>query len=288
MRFTKLLIFLFLSAHFSSAQLISDSLLIEDHYRKFHFQKPSDGQSNSSLVFVLHGSGGDGLGARNGAIKLQNVAEKENVLVVYPDGYKRYWNECRKAATSDANLKNINENAFFDGMITYFKTKYKIDTRHVFAVGTSGGGHMAYKLALTMPGKFRAITAIIANLPTEDNMDCAPSGKPVSVMIVNGTKDPLNLYNGGEMRIPNVYLGTVRSTDQTFRYWARLSGYTGEPVRSLLPDTDPADGKTIEKYVYKKKGKPEVVLLKVINGKHDYPNDIDVHLEGWSFFKSQM
>jgi len=26
----------------------------------------------------------------------------------------------------------------------------------------------------------------------------------------------------------------------------------------------------------------------VINGKHDYPNDIDVHLEAWSFFKRQL
>jgi polyhydroxybutyrate depolymerase len=54
-----------------------------------------------------------------------------------------------------------------------------------------------------------------------------------------------------------------------------------------LPDTDPADGKTLERYTFKKKGKPEVVLLKVIGGKHDYPSDIDVHEEAWKFFKRQ-
>ena len=31
-----------------------------------------------------------------------------------------------------------------------------------------------------------------------------------------------------------------------------------------------------------------LVLLKVINGKHDYPNDINVYLEAWSFFKRQI
>ena len=46
--------------------------------------------------------------------------------------------------------------------------------------------------------------------------------------------------------------------------------------------------KTIEKYTFKKKRKPEVTLLKVIGGRHDYPNDINVYLEAWAFFKRQM
>ena len=46
--------------------------------------------------------------------------------------------------------------------------------------------------------------------------------------------------------------------------------------------------KTIESYTFKKAGKPEVTLLKVIGGKHDYPNDIDVYLFAWDFFKRQL
>ena len=278
-------VFLNLSA---KAQLLSDSIKIGNNYRTFHFPKPAPGSANSSIVFVLHGSGGNGFGARKSAISLENVSEKENIIVVYPDGYKRYWNECRKAATSLANVENVDENTFFAEMIDYFQKRYKARQGSVFVVGTSGGGHMAYKLAMTMPSKFKAITAIIANLPTESNMDCTPLGKPLSVMIVNGTKDPLNKYEGGEMSTGGVYLGTVRSTEQTFAYWANLDGYRGEPVKTFLPDVDPADGKTIEKYAYESKGKPDVVLLKVINGKHDYPNDIDVHLEAWAFFKKQL
>ena len=90
------------------------------------------------------------------------------------------------------------------------------------------------------------------------------------------------------MKVGRAIWGKVRSSEQTFEYFATLVGYKGNPSKENLPDTDPTDGKTIEKYSYKKKGKPEVVLLKVINGKHDYPNDIDVYLEAWSFFKSQI
>ena len=173
-------------------------------------------------------------------------------------------------------------------MIAYFKKQYQINDGHVFAVGTSGGGHMAYKLGLTMPTAFKAITAIIANLPDSTNMDCAPSGKPMAMMIVNGTEDPINPYNGGPVILGNMNMGVVKSTDQTLNYWATLARYQGKPTEESLPDTDPKDGKRIERYTYQEKGKPEVVLLKVIGGKHDYPNDIDVHAEALAFFMRQL
>lgn len=272
----------------TQAQLLTDSLFIEGHNRTFHFVQPINSSSNKSLVFVLHGSGGSGLQIMSGAKKLAAIAETENILLVYPDGFEHFWNECRKASTATANKENINEEKFFDSMIQYFLKNYGINQHQVFAIGTSGGGHMAYKLALTMPNKIKAITAIIANLPDAKNMDCLASGIAVPVMIINGTNDPVNPYNGGEVKIPGTILGTVLSTDETFHYWAGLAGYTGDPTKELLADTDPNDGKTIESYRYQQTGKPEIALLKVIGGKHDYPNDIDVYLESWKFMKRQI
>lgn len=272
-----------LAAH---GQLVHDSLLVEGHYRTFHYLKPA--AANAALVFVLHGSGGNGQQNRAGAQKLEAIAPAENLLLVYPDGYKKFWNECRKASSSAANQENINENAFFEGMIGYFSQRYRIDTKRVFAVGTSGGGHMAYKLAVTMPERFRAITAIIANLPDTSNFDCPEKRVALPVLIINGTADPVNPYEGGEINLgPTVKMGTVRSTDRTVQYWTSLAGYTRPPTKSQLPDTDPSDGKTIEQYTFSEPGKPEVTLLKVLGGRHDYPNDIDVYLTAWAFFKRQ-
>ena len=277
---------IFVASFITKAQIAGDSLLIEGHRRSFHFLKSP--KTKASLVFVLHGSGGNGIQMRARANSLEGIALTENILLVYPDGYKKYWNECRKTANSAANLENINENAFFEAMIGYFKERYQINEKQVFAVGTSGGGHMAYKLALTMPERFRAITALIANLPDTNNIDCEEKRRAIPVMIVNGTADKTNPYEGGEVITNNISLGLVRSTDRTFAYWSSMAGYKGKPQMQNLPDTDPKDGKTIEKYTFKTKRKPEVTLLKVINGKHDYPNDIDVHLEAWEFFKRSM
>lgn len=284
----KIILFLtLLCVNQAFSQIMHDSLLIENNQRTFHFLKPAG--PNATLVFVLHGSGGNGLQMRAAAKKLEEIATNENILLVYPDGYKKFWNECRKTANSEANHLNINENAFFAGMIDYFSKNHGINTKNIFAVGTSGGGHMVYKLALTMPERFRAITALIANLPDDNNMDCSEAKKAIPVMIVNGTEDRVNPYNGGEVKLGNnLSLGFVRSTDRTFEYWSKLAGYSKSPKKEVYLDTDPNDGKTIESYTFKKGRKPEVKLLKVIGGKHDYPNDIDVHLEAWSFFKRQM
>lgn len=280
------LLIMSIQVSFAQKQVQTDSVLIEGHYRTFHFLKaPKPG---AMLIFVLHGSGGDGLGNRKGAVKLEEQQDAENLLIVYPDGYKRYWNECRKTAQTLANKEDINENAFFEAMIRYFDKNYQINTKQVFAVGTSGGGHMAYKLALTMPERLRAITALIANLPDTNNIDCVEKRMAIPVMIVNGTIDTVNPYEGGEVITGGISLGLVRSTERTFHYWADLAGYTGSPKKELLPDTDPNDHKTIERYTYKAKGKPEVTLLKVIGGKHDYPNDINVYLEALAFFKRQI
>jgi polyhydroxybutyrate depolymerase len=273
-------------SHLLQAQTVTDSILVDKQYRTFHYNKPKN-LNTPALVFVLHGSGGNGKGQMKQTLKLEEIAAKENFLVVYPDGYKKYWNECRKASPAEANKENINEEGFFIGMIAYFKKKFNADDAKVFALGTSGGGHMAYKLALTIPDKIKAITAIIANLPDTTNFDCAPVNKPIPVMIINGTEDKINPYNGGEVNI-GFSLGFVRSTDNSFRYWASLAGHHGKPVKEVLPDTDPTDGKRIERYSYVEKGKPDVVLLKVIGGKHDYPNDINVFIEAWQFFKTSM
>ena len=246
---------LYCSVFFSlKAQPVSDSVLIDKNYRTFHFNQPTSLHPNASLIFILHGSGGNGIKMMNLTSRLQQEIKDENVILVYPDGYKNFWNECRKAAPSAANIENIDENAFFNSMIEYFVRNYQTDIHHVFVIGTSGGGHMAYKLALTEPEKFRAITVIFANLPDTNNLDCTSSNKPVSIMIINGTNDKINPYNGGPVILgKNLNMGNVRSTDRTFKYWASLAGYKGDPVKEILPDIDPADGKTIERYTYTKK-----------------------------------
>jgi len=282
-------LFLLVTSFFNAkSQITTDSVLVENHYRTFHFNKPKQATHNFYLVFVLHGSGGNGKGMMKPALSLEKLAGKEPLLLVYPDGYKKYWNECRKAATNLANLENINEQAFFEAMTQYFRKQYEVNSKHFFAIGLSGGAHMAYKLALTMPDKCKGISAVVANLPDSPNLDCAESKIPVSVMITNGTQDSVNPYSGGQMMVNGSSYGTVHSTEGTFNYWAALAGYKGKPKTEALPDKDTSNKQTITRYTFKEKGKPEVTLLKVAGGEHAFPQDTDIFIESWEFFKRQI
>ena len=280
------IVLLFISV-FAHSQLITDSILVENHYRSFSYNLPEKSFKGGSILFVMHGSGGSSKDVIQKTTKLQSIANNEKLLIIYPDGYQHYWNECRKYSTAAANKENINEGAFFTAMINMFYKKFKINKTNVFAAGFSGGGHMAYKLALTMPSKIKAIAAIVANLPDSASCDCTYANKALPVLIINGTADETNHYYGGEMFVNNASYGVMLSTENTFKYWATLAGYKTAPQKNILPDKDTADHKTIESYSYQQQHKPTVTLLKVIGGKHDYPGDIDVYLYAWQFFKAQ-
>ena len=206
-----LLILLFIS-NFAHSQLITDSILIEGHYRTFSYYRPKTSLKGGSILFIMHGSGGTSKDILAKTTRLQSIANKEKLLIVYPDGYQHYWNECRKFSTASANKEDINENAFFTEMIRTFLKNYEIDKQKVFAAGFSGGGHMAYKLALTMPDKIKAITAIVANLPDAASCDCTFANKALPVLIINGTEDETNHYNGGQMFVNNASYGVMLST----------------------------------------------------------------------------
>ena len=83
-----------------NAQLVTDSVRIENHYRTFQFNKPVKDIKNGNLLFIMHGSGGNGKQIMKATGKLEAIASNENLLIVYPDGYKNYWNECRKSSTA--------------------------------------------------------------------------------------------------------------------------------------------------------------------------------------------
>jgi polyhydroxybutyrate depolymerase len=266
--------------------LVKDSIVIEGISRTFHYSLPSK-TKNAAVMFVLHMSGSHGREISMFCDSLSSFQDEEKFILVFPDGYKGFWNECRKMSSAEANRMDIDEQSFFRGMIGYFKKKFRASDRNVFAAGSSGGGHMAYKLALTMPGEIRAIAAILANMPDSANFDCVASGVAMPVMIINSTADEVNPYYGGEIKAYGVVLGTVMSTHATFQYWLDLAGYHTKPFSTDIPDRDPFDGAVLRSSEYVEKGKPKVALITIEGGGHWYPGDIDVHVEAWKFFSSE-
>ena len=283
----KLILILFIFATNAQAQTITDSIWVENGYRSFHYLKNEEAQTKKKLLFILHGSGGTGMEMVQASAGLHTAAVLNSTIIVYANGYKKYWNECRKASTAAANVLNINENLYFEKMIAYFAANYGIDTNQVMVIGFSGGGQMAYKLAMTMPEKIRSICSIVANLPTTENFDCVAKDRPVAVMVVNGTEDGVNPYNGGKINAGNIVLGNVRSTDETIGYWAKVNGYKPSKRPKTETITNTASNTKLVKISYQNPKKMDVLLYKIVGGKHELPKSFDVFCEALAFFDLQ-
>lgn len=259
----------------SERKLARDSINIDGLYRFFEYFIPVNLMNASSLIFVLHGSNGSVAGTRSfTSYEFENIADKrKNYVIVYPEGYDKHWNDCRKNASYAANTENINDIGFFSSMIEYFAKKFNVDSNAIFATGISNGGHMCYKLAYEMPNKIKGIAPFVANTPVEAYNDCIPRDIPISVLIINGTADPINPYKGGWVVIgQDSTLGVVNSTVETLNYWKSLLPCNPNVEIVELENIDPNDSSTIKHYKYFcKDSKVRIELLKVINGGHSVP-----------------
>ena len=124
------------------------------------------------------------------------------------------------------------------------------------------------------------------------------------VLIINGKEDPLERWEGGEIRLGGRTYGVVLSVADTVEFWVEKDRCTSSPVVTQLPDTDPADGTTVWTEVYGGcEGDAEVVLYAIEGGGHTWPGGLQYLPEAiigktsrefnaseviWQFFKAHQ
>ena len=204
--------------------------------RTFIEYVPKTLKPGAPLLFVLHPSGGDASGMRDYSnYEFDELADKYGFLVVYPDGFENTWNDCRGGSPFSSKRLKIDDFSFIEALLNHEVTAHAIDRKRVFAAGWSNGAQLAYRLALEHPEDFAGVAAISASVPVKENLDCGQVDKPIPVMIVNGTADPINPYRGGMVNLGGAKLGNVLSSEDTAKYWAKLLGVTAMPAAAKLP-----------------------------------------------------
>src|SRR6267378_1013991 len=143
--------------------------------RTYVLYTPRNVKPGAPLLFVFHGSGGDGESMRDvTGYEFDMLADKDGFVVIYPDGYQTTWNDCRKGSPQPARVMNIDDESFIEAMIAKETADHAIDRKRVFAAGWSNGGQLAYRLAMERPTQFAAVAAISASVPTAENLACTP------------------------------------------------------------------------------------------------------------------
>jgi len=173
-------------------------LMIDGVDRTYDIYFPDKEVSGSRpLVLLLHGHFGDadgltGENKKTAPFKVWlSIAERESWYLAIPDGAigpdgHQGWNDCRANSKVNSSLDDVK---FLNTLADRMSSKYPINKNRVYVHGISNGGNMAYRLALETGGKYRAIASIVSQM--SKNSECTPKFQPISVLIMNGTKDPV-------------------------------------------------------------------------------------------------
>ena len=205
--------------------------------------------------------------------EFDRLADQRGFVVLYPDGYRRNWNDCRKYATFPAKRKNIDDVTFIRTLIARMMVEQAIDEKRVYAFGYSNGGHMAFRLAMEAADEIAAVTAVAASLPTPDASSCLQQGRTSRVMLVNGTADPINPYQGGIVTLFGfASRGSVMSSMASVQNFAERNGITATPpMPGQLPKGFADDPTSVETLIWHADGKPFSCLYTVRGGGHVIP-----------------
>ncbi len=251
-------------------ELARDSLQVDGLTRRYSIYVPPMPPPSPALLMVLHGAGGDGdrVRALTGGL-VEEEADRYGFVVVYPDGFEKAWNDCRRFAPYRANVESIDDLLFLRTLVNRLVDSHGVDASRLWVLGFSNGGHLALRLALEAPDDFAAFVAIAASLPIDADLDCEPSGRPASVMIVNGTADPISPFEGGEVRTADsARIGAVRSSMDSALYFAGLTGAPGVPDITIASSSE---GSRVEIARWSGGDGHEVSLIVIHDGGHTIP-----------------
>lgn len=262
-----------------------------------HIPSRRPGGRPAGLVVVLHGGGGSGRQIERHT-GFSTLADREGFIAVYPDAVDRNWNDGRGAAGISAQREGIDDVAFLSALIESLIREFAVDPRRVYVTGVSNGAFTSQRLAAEKSERIAAIAPVIGGMGPQIRDRFAPKAR-VSVLLMNGTEDPLVPFQGGPVaRGGN--RGETISVAEIVRLWATHDRCSGQPETVLLPDVDAADGTRVRRTTYSRCADRTVVILYTIEGGgHTWPGgaqylpraiigrtsrDIDATAVIWQFF----
>jgi poly(3-hydroxybutyrate) depolymerase len=117
---------------------------------------------------------------------------------------------------------------FFNQMIDALTTKFSADPARIYAAGLSDGGFMSLRLGCALSDRIAAVAAVGATMPK--SMACMPP-RPVSLVMIDGTSDPVVPYGGGtEHRLQIATLSASESAKQ----WAKIDHCGDKPEQTKM------------------------------------------------------
>lgn len=239
----------------------ADTIDVNGVKRSYTAQIPA--KRPAPLVVVLHGKTqrGADLVARTA---WPQVAKREGLAVVFPDGLNHAWADARTKAGPALRGPPVGTDdvAFIAKLVEKLVADGTADPHRVYVTGISNGGAMAMTLLCARADLLAAGASVIMNLTDEAAVTCHPS-RPLPMLIMNGTDDPFIPYEGGR---GSSYFAAdgFWSTEETLAFWRKLNGCeTDDAEVTEMPDKAPADQSTVTRVSSRCPKGHDVVLYRV-------------------------
>jgi polyhydroxybutyrate depolymerase len=142
------------------------------------------------LLLLLHGGLGTGEQLEGSAL-FAEVAERETVVTVYPDGLSRSWNAGR--CCGPPAQQDLDDVGFIAGLLDHLEAELCLDRRRIYASGMSNGAMLSHRLGCELGDRFAAIAPVAG---TDMTSNCTPR-RPIPVMQIHGTRDQHVPWEGG-------------------------------------------------------------------------------------------
>lgn len=260
-----------------SGVLTKATIQVDGKERTYRTYLPKGLAKGAPLIIVMHGSGQNGSQIRlETGYGFDRLADQYGFGVVYPSASSFDWNDCSKVGDFKVDGRELDHVKFLTLLTDKLIAENGFDPQRVFATGVSSGGFMSLRLALEAPDRFRAVAAVSANVPVADNFKCTIAESSTSVMVVNGTDDPIVQHSGGETSLFGLFYkgGILKSSQESAQFFADLNQIDSAPV--INPATNSAllsseDRSTFKRALWKKEGKKDVELVTILGGGHGMP-----------------
>ncbi len=288
----------------SSHRATERSVLVGDLTRTYYLYVSPNLKTGRPvpLVLMFHGGGGTPKFAEHES-KFNELADREGFLVAYPEGLGKSWNDGRRVETIPAQRDNVDDVAFVAALIDDISRIHPVDQRRIYATGISNGAIFSHYLAANLSSRIAAIAPVVGGLAEPLEKSFNPK-EPVSVLILNGTKDPLVPYRGGDITLLRAKRGRIIATEEAARKWAEHNRCEGAPIADAVADKNPKDGCILNKLTYGNcKDGTEVVVYRLDGAGHTWPDGLQYlpkllvgkvcrEINGseviWEFFKTHV
>lgn len=244
----------------------SRSLMMGDLKRDylFHIPKGYNPKNPAPVVLALHGAAMDGA-SMVWFSGLNTTSEKDNFIVVYPDGTGigpfRIWNAGGfNGKMAEGKADDV---AYIGKVLDDLGTVINVDAKRVYACGMSNGAMMCYRLAAEMSDRIAAIAPVAGTVAIQESHP----KRPVSVIHFHGTKDQLVPF---ESTTNTQSFMKLKSVDGSIQTWIKLDGCADRPKIDVISNNGDEMKVTRKTYSGGKDG-AEVVLVIIDGGGHTWP-----------------